>query len=62
MGIFKKSEKPNEKSYEEAKAKEDQDRERRPGETTQAYNERVPVAFQPLAPRVKLDYIGRPLK
>jgi hypothetical protein len=61
--VFKKNkQKAENKSYEQAKNQEDKENLRKPGETTQAYNERVPIAFQPLAQPIELDYLGRPLK
>ena len=37
---------------------EKNDLERREGESAQEYNERVPVAFQPLTPGPTKNYLG----
>ena len=34
--------------------------QRKEGESTQEYNERVPVAFQPVAEQPKTNYLGEP--
>lgn len=52
----------NDKAYAEAKALDDKDFSRKKGETVQAYNERVPVAIQPVQPMGTVDYLGREIK
>lgn len=61
MGIFTKKEntdqepvnlEPHYYTAEEIKRKD--------GEKTQDYNERVPVAFQPVAEQPKTNYLGEP--
>lgn len=34
--------------------------QRKEGESTQEYNERIPVAFQPVAEQPKTNYLGEP--
>ena len=64
MGLFNKKDQnttdPKEFVHPEPRFYSEDEVQRKEGESTQEYNERIPVAYQPVAEQPKTNYLGEP--
>lgn len=61
MGLLnRKKETTDSTVHPEARFYSEDEVQRKEGESTQEYNERIPVAYQPVAEQPKTNYLGEP--